>query len=67
MTEFAWPSSIKFDDTENDIKDARKAWLKWRGIEQSCGAAGEFLEFMQAYSDMVEKKRKQADVSSQSA
>jgi hypothetical protein len=67
MSKFAWPASIKFDDTENDIKEARKAWLKSRGIEQSCGAAGEFLEFMQAYADMVERRRKQPDVSSQSA
>jgi hypothetical protein len=68
MGKFVWPEHIQFDDTEQDIKEARKVWLEAREIEQSCGVKGEFLQFMQAYALQVELRRNsEASSSSQSA
>lgn len=56
MRKFKWPEHIKFDDTEADIKAARKAWLGFFGIGETGGAKGEFLAFVQAYSEQVDKR-----------
>jgi hypothetical protein len=62
---FQWPDYIKFDDTEVDIKAARKVWLGFFGCSESGGTKGEFLAFVQAYSEEVDKRwEKEHDQSS---
>jgi hypothetical protein len=53
---FKWPEHILFDDTEADIKAARKVWLGFFGCAESGGTKGEFLAFVQAYSEEVDKR-----------
>ena len=53
---FQWPEHIKFDDSEKDIKAARTVWLSFFGCAASGGAEGEFLAFVQAYSEEVDKR-----------
>jgi hypothetical protein len=53
---FRWPSHIMFDDTEEDINEARRVWLANRATEDS-GRIADFLEFMEAYAKELEAKR----------
>ncbi|HEY9792325.1 MAG TPA: hypothetical protein V6D22_18125 [Candidatus Obscuribacterales bacterium] len=53
MTNFEWPVNIKFDDSEDDIKEARLAWQIAHSLTPDAG----FLHFMQTYAAEVKARR----------
>jgi hypothetical protein len=44
MKKFRWPDHIKFDDTEADMREARRVWL------ENGGTSSDFLRFIDAYA-----------------
>lgn len=61
MHKFQWPEHILFDDSEEDMQAARRAWIRAQEIEPYGLSAGEFLIFMQVYADEVERRRSRAN------
>jgi len=67
MRRFTWPSHVRFDDTDVDMKEARRVWLEHRGMVQSGSVISDFLEFMEVYAREVEARRSYMDTSQESA
>jgi hypothetical protein len=54
MTDFQWPTNIRFDESEDDIKEARRVWESAHSLTQDAG----FLKFMQAYAAEIKYRKR---------
>jgi hypothetical protein len=57
MKKFVWPDHLKFDDTDEDLKEARKFWFDHRCLHGSGDIIADLVEFIELYAQRVEAVR----------